>query len=184
MRNVSCGGFGFVLAMALLAGCSSQPPREIGPPIADAPTTAQARKAPQEYLGRSVRWGGEILSVHNADGHTDIELFGRPLYDDAEPRPDGGDGVRFIARVSRFVDPVEYAPGKRLSVRGKLREPVTRPVGDYAYRYPVVAVEGLHLWPAYQAPAAASTVYDPYYYDPWWPYGPFGPFSRWPHHRW
>ena len=77
----------------------------------------------------------------NAADRTLVELFGRPLFDNAEPRPSGGDNVRFLARFARFLDPAEYAPGKRLTVYGRLAEPLTGKVGEYAYRYPVVDVE-------------------------------------------
>lgn len=184
MSLARIGVFGCLLLAMLLAGCSSQPPRELGPAIADAPTAAEVQSNPKAYLGRQVRWGGEIIALRNADGHSDVEVFGRPLYDDGEPQHEGGQGVRFIARVPRFLDPIEYTAGKRLSVRGRLLEPMNRPVGEYDYRYPVVAVEGLHLWPAYQEPVDRPWAYDPYYYDPWWPYGPFRPYPHWPYHRW
>jgi len=124
-----------------------------------------------------VLWGGEILGVRNESRFTDVEVFGRPLYRDGEPRPDGGDGLRFIARVERFLDPAAYQPGKRLTVRGPLLAPVTRSVGDYPYRYPVVSAQLYHLWPIYEPPRD-------YYYDPWrpWgPWGPWGPYGHWPY---
>ncbi|MCB1722999.1 MAG: Slp family lipoprotein [Gammaproteobacteria bacterium] len=177
-------GIGRLLALLLtsaMAACSTAPPRELGEPIADEPSHSAVKAEPERYRGRAVRWGGEILGVRNADGHTDVEIYARPLFDNAEPQPDGGDGVRFIARVQGFVDPVEYRDGKRLTVRGTLSGALTRPVGDYAYLYPLVAVEAMHLWPAYEPPPEPRWYRDPYYYDPWWPYGPWWPHRHWPY---
>lgn len=129
-----------------------------------------------DMLGRSVRWGGEIISVRNNPDNTEIELFHRPLKGNAEPRPEGGDGVRFIARVDGFLDPAVYEPGKRLAVRGTLVAGLTRNVGEFPYRYPVVATESHHLWPAYEPPPDHWR--NPYY-DPWWPYGSWRRHPYW-----
>ena len=165
-----------VLYGIVAGGCAGKPPKELGAPIEDMPTHGGVQAAPDRYIGREVRWGGEILDVRNTSGHTDVEIYGRPLEDDAEPKPGGGDGVRFIARVPRFLDPVEYAPGKRLTVRGRLQAAITRPVGAFPYRYPLVLVEGSHLWPVYQPPEPAYSHY-PY----WGPWHPWGPYRRWPY---
>lgn len=176
-----------IAAVALLAvagaGCVGVPPKQLGGPLPDAPGPAAVQAAPSEHTGRTVRWGGEILAVRNAVGHTDIEVYGRPLYDNAEPKPDGGEGIRFIARLQGFVDPVEYAPGKRLTVRGRLRPVLQRPIGEFDYRYPLVAVEASHLWPAYEPVVEPPWYRDPFY-DPWWPYrawGPWGAHRHWPY---
>lgn len=126
-----------------------------------------------------MRWGGEILAVTNRTRDTEFEILGRPLYDNAEPKPEGGDAVRFIAVIGRFLDPADYRPGKRLTVVGRLRGNDQRKVGEYPYPYPVVEVEHYNLWPAYQAPVELPAWRYPYY-DPWWPWGPY---RHWPYYR-
>ena len=171
------GGLLRVTALVLLAGglgaCASSPPAGLEAPAENAPRVAEVRAHPERFLGADVRWGGEILGVANRAESTEVEIYARPLRDNGEPRPDGGDAVRFIARVEGFLDPAEYAPQKRMTVRGRVDAPVTRPVGEYPYRYPVVAAEHFHLWPVYQDPEPAYWRYP--YYDPWWPWGPWGP---------
>jgi outer membrane lipoprotein len=165
--------------VVMAAGCASQVPRELR---SDAPETLAPRAVqadPVRHLGREVLWGGEILAVRNASSFTDIELYARPLARDAEPRVSGGDGVRFIARVHSFLDPAEYQAGKRLSVRGHLAPPETRPIGEFPYRYPLVDVAVFHLWPKFQ-PLEPWRYYDPFY-DPWWPgWGRWRPYPSWP----
>jgi outer membrane lipoprotein len=168
------------LAGLLLAGCAANPPRGLESLPPGAPTVAEVRGEPARHLGRQVRWGGEILGVDNLAGVTEVEIFSRPLFDNAEPRPEGGDGVRFIARVPGFLDPAQYRVDKRMTVVGRVVEPVSRPVGEYPYRYPVVDVQAHHLWPVYQPPPEPAWLRDPYY-DPWWPWGPWGPYRPWPY---
>lgn len=169
--------FAWCSVSLLLVACSSNPPKGLEDTLSQQPTQREAQAAMPVHLGQAVRWGGEILSVRNDADATDVELYARPLLGNAEPSPDGGDGVRFIARVDGFLDPAEYQAGKRMTVRGVLVSPVTRNVGDYPYVYPVVAVEVFHLWPAYE-PVERSYWRDPYY-DPWWPWGPYGYRPYW-----
>ncbi|MCB1774772.1 MAG: Slp family lipoprotein [Gammaproteobacteria bacterium] len=168
-----------VLAV-LLGGCATAPPAGLEDNLPQQPSQREAQARPDAFVGSAVRWGGEILSVRNDPASTDVEIFGRPLLDNAEPAAEGGDGIRFLARIDGFVDPAEYAPGKRLAVRGTLAKAETRPVGEFPYRYPVVVVERFHLWPAHE-PVEPVYWRDPWFYDPWWPWGPWGPYRYRPY---
>ena len=138
----------------IVAYATGNVPRELREQPPGAPSPAQVQADPGHHRGELVRWGGEILGLRNGVDSTEVEVFARALSFNGEPRPDGGDRVRFIARVKGFLDPAEYRPDKRLTVRGALGEPITRPVGEFAYLYPVVEVGVFHLWPAYEPPAA------------------------------
>lgn len=175
-------GKGLVLALIclLLAGCAINPPRGLEAVAPGAPEPAEVRADPARHEGQTVRWGGEILGVTNLAGATEVEIFSRPLFNNAEPRPGGGDGTRFIARVPGFLDPAQYRVDKRMTVVGEVVEPVTRPVGEYQYLYPVVEAQVHHLWPVYQPPPEPAWLRDPFY-DPWWPWGPWGPRGPWPY---
>ncbi|MDZ7753651.1 MAG: Slp family lipoprotein [Gammaproteobacteria bacterium] len=169
---VVCGG--------LLAACASAVPQGLRGELPDGPEPGVVRAEPHRYIGREVRWGGKILDVRNEPASTDVEVYAWPLSDSGEPRPEDGQSARFIARFDRFLDPAEYAPDKRLTVRGELVEPVTRPVGEYPYRYPVVEVGVHHLWPEYLPPHEPGWFHDPFY-DPWWPWRPWGSYRHWPY---
>jgi outer membrane lipoprotein len=168
------------LLYGLLAACASKVPMDLRQQIPDAPQQGQVQSEPGRYIGQEIRWGGEILGLRNGLDSTELEIFSRALFNDGEPRTDGGDGVRFIARVQGFLDPAEYRPGKRIAVRGRLDQAVTRPVGEFPYLYPVVNVEVFHLWPKFEPPPQVIWVRDPFY-DPWWPWRPYP--AR-PYHRW
>jgi len=163
-----------VLLALTLSGCVTGTPETIRQGPLASISVAQAQRDAPRFLGQPVRWGGEILSVQNREDTTQIEVLARPLDADGEPRSNAeGDG-RFIAEIPEFVDPAEYPQGRQLTVRGRLLWLETRPVGDYPYRYPVVAAEQWHLWPEEPArlvvPAYPHPWYDPWYFDryrPW-----------------
>jgi len=163
-----------LLLAGLIAACAGSVPRELGTDLPAALSAAEVQAAPRRHLGEEVRWGGEILGLRNGADATEVEVFARPLFRDGEPKPDGGERVRFIARVRGFLDPAEFLQDRRITVRGRLVEPLTRPVGEYLYRYPVVAVEVFHLWPEYRATVQPVWVRDPYF-------GPWRPYPSWPY---
>ena len=81
-----------------------------------------------------------------------------------------------------------YAAGRRISVIGTVTGVEERKVGELPYRYPVIAVERIRLWPqevaeygAYYPYPWGAWPYGPYYYDPYY-FGPrsrFGPYGWW-----
>src|SRR4051812_21365403 len=173
MRKLVAGFFSLVLV-----GCASQVPRAVSEPPPSKLSVAEAR-ANQGPLGANVRWGGTIAKVENRETETWIEIVERPLDSDGRPQPVDQSGGRFLARITGFLDPVVYAPGRAITVTGTLPEIITRPIGDYPYAFPVVKAASFYLWPllpprsSYQDPW-----YDPWYpwhhpfYDPWYPYYP------------
>ncbi|WP_295878741.1 Slp family lipoprotein [uncultured Thiohalocapsa sp.] len=172
-------------ALLALAGCAAQMPQNLRTPAA-ALTPGDARAAPERHLGSTVRWGGTILAVRNTATETDVEILARALDAAGRPEPDAptADAAagRFIARFNGFLDPAQYPEGRQLTVTGVLAGVETRAVGEYPYRYPVVAATAKHLWPE---PTAAADW--PWYPDPWlgppWPgLGPY-PWYRDPWYR-
>ncbi len=132
----------------------------------------------ESYSGQRVRWGGSIIAVRNLPDNTEVEVLSRPLDSDGEPRADADGAGRFIARVAGFVDPAEYAKDRLLTVVGLIDGVETRDVGEYPYRYPVIAVSSRYLWPELEPdpyPYGNPWYYGGYGYGPW--YGPgFGPW--------
>ncbi|BAN69978.1 Slp/YeaY family lipoprotein [endosymbiont of unidentified scaly snail isolate Monju] len=159
-----------LLSLGLVA-CATTVPSALQAP-GEALTVAQAQEDALALRGQVVRWGGEILSVHNRDDHTELVVLRRPLFDNAEPQPEGGEAKRFIARFEGFLDPAEWRPGQRLTVRGRLDGVQVLMVGDYPYAHPVVRAEASHRWPPWQPPQEPPWHRDPFYCDPLWPRGP------------
>jgi len=169
---------GWVVFLAL-AGCASKLPESIRVAPASQPSVEQARQSPERYAGAEVRWGGELVEVRNHSKSTELEILGRQLDSDGEPRPSSKAQGRFLARVSEFIDPADYQTGQLLTVAGKLNGMVEGKVGEYDYLYPVVDVVQKHRWPD----PVLSRVYPAYpwpYYGPYWPHRYYG----WPYPWW
>lgn len=137
----------FLLLLVLgFTGCATVPE-----PLRNAPEQSPSidavRADPQAHRGERVRWGGTIAGVENRAERTLIEVVGRPLNPGGRPDKDGTTPGRFLARVEGFLDPAVYKEGRLLTVVGRLDDATVRPVGDYPYRYPVVATDGYYLWP-------------------------------------
>ena len=101
-------------------------------------------------------------------------VVGRELRDDEKPITDGDSEGRFIASFDGFVDPLVYKSGRPLTVVGSIEGSTVRAIGEYDYRFPVVAVRDSYLW---EEPVKTKVIYAPaprydyYYYHPY-------PYSR------
>jgi len=161
-----------MLALVLLGGCAStEVPEMVRLDGAEGMSVAQAQTQPEQARGKAVRWGGEILSVHNQPQFTEVVVLRRGLFSGGEPRPDGGEGKRFVARIPGFLDPAEYRAKQRLTVVGRLAGNSLRKVGEYAYPHPVVEVQSHYRWDEYKPAPVPRWHRDPFYCDPLWPWG-------------
>ncbi|HAJ91449.1 MAG TPA: hypothetical protein DCO71_02300 [Gammaproteobacteria bacterium] len=171
-----------LLLTLLLGACASQVPQNIREAPADNLSLEQVHKHTADYLGRQVRWGGTIIETGNQEATTLLTVLGQPLYKDGEPKFSDDSSGRFIAIVPAFLDPQVYAPDREVTVTGSLLRTETGKVGEYPYTYPVIQVDAWYLWPKrtkrpYGYPYPGWN--DPWYYDPWYPYGYRYPYRYW-----
>lgn len=146
----------------LLAGCAT-PPEKLRGEFPDlAPDEVDA-----EDTGTTVRWGGAVLEVDPEADRTCIQILGQPLDSRGRPRENAAGGHRFLACRDSFIEPAAYPEGRSLTVIGTLSGFEQRPVGEYDYRFPVITLDSIHLWPK-----ALATRYRPSYY------GSFGYFGH------
>jgi outer membrane lipoprotein len=164
-----------VLAVSVLTGCVSAFPDDALRGVNRELTLSALRADPAASVSQRAILGGEILATQPRVGDTEIEVLGRRLRSDDSPeRSDRSDG-RFLVRASGFLDPAVYAAGRRITVVGTVVAPEDRPIGALPYRYPVIASEGIRLWPKdVAAPYPPPYLYDPYGY--YWGYGPLRPY--------
>lgn len=168
------------ILMVILGGCATQVPAPISTVPAGNLTVAEVRAGPDRFTGSEVRWGGVITKVENKSSQTWIEVVSRELKSNGQPRVNSGSRGRFIASFPGFVDPVVYSTGQLLTVVGTVEGETTRPIGEYAYLFPLVAVSSSYLWPEQGEPVRHEYYPPPWwYYDPW-PYYP-QPFYHRPH---
>lgn len=163
--------------LALLAGCASKPPAAISKIPDENPSLTRVRMDIDSFMDAEVRWGGVITKVENKTSQTWIELVRYKLSDNGKPRSNGKSDGRFIASFEGFIDPVVYKVGRPLTVVGSIEGKTERPIGEYDYLFPIVAVEGSYLW------KAESKYRDPYYYPPPYWYYDFRYYNNWPYYR-
>ena len=152
-----------VVLLAVCTGCASKPPSSIGLAAVDEVSLAQVRDDGDAYLGSMVRWGGVITEVDNKPDTTLVFLVEHELRKNERPVTDSASAGRFVARFDGFIDPLVYKAGRPLTVVGRIDGGLQRAIGQYQYRFPIVAVRDSHLWPE-------SVKVQPYYYypPPWW----------------
>ena len=154
------------LALAL-AGCATAPQPLQGQYAAMEP----AQAVEQQDTGASVRWGGRIVEVRTEKLRSCFEIVGAPLDASGRPRRVDRSNGRFLACRSGFYEPQVFAPGRELTISGRIDGYETRPVGDYDYRYPRVAADVVYLWPERRERDYGPIPYfgfGPAWMDPWY----------------
>ena len=167
----------------LLGGCASAFPKEVMSTVNTAITVEMLRTDPLPFKGQRLMVGGDILSTQPRTGETEIELLARRLGSDGAPEYGDQSPGRLLLRSPDFLDPAVYGQGRRITVIGTVSGVEERKVGDVPYRYPVLLLERIRLWPRdvvlgsdYYYPWGPWPYYDPYYY---WPRRGLYPYGWW-----
>ena len=136
--------------LVFMVGCASLPATLItksNDPITDLTVILQHPKANQD---KEVRLGGVIASIRNEQQQTRIEMVAMPLTADGRPILHAQSQGRFIAYIPGFLEPIEYAKGRLLTVVGQFSGDEKGKIGQYSYSFPVVKVSGQQLWQVQQ----------------------------------
>jgi outer membrane lipoprotein len=128
---------------------------------------AELRANPEAYKDRTVILGGDILQTSNLREGTRLEILQKPLKRSEAPVTTDSTGGRFMALCDDYLDPAVYAPGRRITVAGRVLGTYQGKVGEVDYRYPLISCQEKYLWP--QVPAVPRV----YYGYPRWYGGPY-----------
>ncbi|MCW8327537.1 Slp family lipoprotein [Photobacterium sp. SDRW27] len=134
------------LIMVFMVGCASVPESlytQSETPITDYMLIADD---PEQVQGQEVRIGGIIAAIDNEKQRTRIEIVSLPLTSDGRPKLDAKPQGRFVGYVPGFIEPLEYRPGRLLTVVGRIDGSEQGTVGEFDYLFPVVKVSGSQLW--------------------------------------
>ncbi|OAN18476.1 starvation-inducible protein [Photobacterium jeanii] len=132
--------------LVFMVGCASLPETlktQTESPITDL---AVIIDDPDGAQGEEVRLGGIIAAVKNEKTRTRLEIASLPLTSDGRPRIDAKPIGRFVAYVPGFLEPLEYAPDRLVTVAGRLTGKEDGQVGEFDYVFPVVDVAGHQIW--------------------------------------
>ena len=135
---------GAALALvALLGACASAPiDTELAPEARRADAVATA---PGTATGQ-VLWGGAIVAARNVGTGTELEVLSYPLDRSQRPMTGKASEGRFLIVADGYLETVDYAPGRSVTVLGTLDGVREMPVDEARIPYPVVRSSELHLW--------------------------------------
>ena len=130
-----------------LTGCATGPKypvSEVNPEIRpDLVSTS-----PESAKGTKVLWGGVIASNRNLADATQLEIIAYPLSSSNQsPQTGKASEGRFLVVTPGYLESVDYAVGRRITVTGSLQDTVAGRIGETPYQYPVVSPDDIYLWP-------------------------------------
>ena len=150
------------LLLALLGGCASPPietdlepsartPAEVSAGAIDgagvsSEDTGEASDGVGDAGAETVLWGGVLLEASVLDDSSQLEVLAHPLDRRQRPMTARASEGRFLIVVDGYLETIDYAPGRLVTVLGTLGEVREGTVGEATVRYPVVRSDELHLW--------------------------------------
>ena len=138
--------FLMLIVLALLGGCVTGPGYDSERYRVDI-SPEQVSSDFESYRNSEVLWGGVLVSVTNMEKVTQLEVLAYPLKSNQFPDTDGNPTGRFLVIRDGYLEPVDYAPGRTVTVTGQLGEARESQVGSAEYIFPVVRPDQIHLWP-------------------------------------
>ncbi len=147
-----------LLAAMILAltACAHTFPTEVTDRVDKSIKFSDLMRDPQIYKGKTVMLAGTIASAKaERDGSTYIEVVQKPAYRSGKPLRTDETGGRFLAVSKQFLDPAVYRRGRPITVVGEVIGDSVKPLGEMAYRYPLLQTEAVHLWEPSYGPRVA-----------------------------
>ncbi|MBH0203398.1 MAG: hypothetical protein HP496_14135 [Nitrospira sp.] len=134
---------------------------------------ADLRRAPGEYIGRTVMIGGNVIKAKRTEAGTEVEILQLPteqegMLTEERLRSEG----RFLAVREQFLDPASLPQGTPITVIGTVKGETTRPLDESDYTYPILEIKHIIDWRSIAAQRRRDR--NPYYGAYYPPYGPSG----------
>lgn len=156
-----------IAAVIVLSGCVSIPDAIKGTSTMPQQDLVRVMNAPQLYIGQEARFGGRVVNIDNKQGRTRLEIATVNLDEGARPELGEPSKGRIYADVNGFLDPVDFR-GQLITVVGPITGVVEGKVGESAYKFMVMQVNGYKRWRVTQ-----QVVMPPQPIDPWFWGGPY-----------
>lgn len=134
------------MLLTMLAGCAGGPHYDLRD-VDSRLTPVAVAAAGTKYLAARVVWGGLIVATHNLPHYTELEVLSYPLDDSQRPDTAGAAQGRFLARYPHYLETIDYAPGRRITISGTLEKVLPGKVGEAPYTFPLLKADALYLWP-------------------------------------
>lgn len=105
----------------------------------------------EKYKSQRVLWGGVIINSRNVEQGSELEVLAYPLTRNLKPNTEKGTLGRVLAFSDGYLETLDYAAGRVVTLVGTVKGTDERLVGDAKYIYPVVVIAQIHLWPEQDA---------------------------------
>lgn len=141
---------------------------------------ADLKRAPSEYIGRTVMIGGNVIRAKRSQTGTELEILQLPTAKEGTLTEDRlrSEG-RFLAVRETFLDPASVPQGTPITIIGTVKGETTRQLDESDYTYPILEVKHIIDWNSIASQRRRDR--SPYYGAYYPPYGPSGfyPGSWW-----
>ncbi len=135
----------FLAVVLLLTACASAPPFDLKE-VNTSATPSDAVAQVDTLKGNKVLWGGTIINSKNLEKGTQLEVLAYPLDKRRRPLLQREPLGRFIVDHGTYLETVDYAPGRLITLVGTLTGTKQGKIDDAIYNYPAIAGEQIHLW--------------------------------------
>jgi len=134
------------VAFTLTVSCGAPVSKSVRKELDQNVSFDQLKEQPGSHEGKLVLLGGEIIRIHNKQEGTMIEILQKRLNRWGRPKDEDDTGGRFLVFADRFLDPVVYSQGRRITVAGTVLGGHTEKIGEVDYVYPLLRAREIHLW--------------------------------------
>ena len=132
-------------ALFLATGCASVISKSVLDKV-DRNVTFQSLKAnPDQFTGRVVVFGGQILATTAKQSETWVEVLQKPLDSSDKPEDTDVSYGRFLILFQGFADPAIYHSGRKITVAGEVQGKKVLPLNQIEYTYPVIIPREHHI---------------------------------------
>ena len=156
-------------------------PAELLAQVDQSVSFADLRASPDNYIGRTVLFGGMSLKSQRVKDQTEIEILQLPMVAKRPSEQRSQSEGRFIAvRTGEFLDPAVIEKDTPLTILGEVKGARVQPLDEGEYQYPVLEIKHLVNWKTLQSRERVAGYDGGYGYPGYWPYsyGPYG-YSPW-----
>ena len=136
-----------ILLLLPLLGCAAGISPKVRSQVTYAGPFSDVQKAPDEYIGQVVIFGGKILNTQASPSVSELTVL--HLRTDSRDRPRDGDQSegRYLIQSDQFLDPAIYKKEALLAVAGRIIGSEVRPIGGFDYIHPKLKAIEIKLWP-------------------------------------
>jgi outer membrane lipoprotein len=141
-----------LMVLLLLSACATSGQR---PVMGERDITPKmAVEDPDRLQAKVIEWGGAIVEARNLQDTTEFQILAYPLKKNGQPDLGESPTGRFIAVAKGYLETADYQTGRQLTLSGRLKGVRLGKVGAADYRFPVLQLDELLLWPL---PSRSST---------------------------